>query len=132
MLKLYSHRLLIELTYWSDKDTTNMQWGTTKEAFILEGGEDFDQNAVEHFIQLFKTRTGLNVRNSNRAVQKLRREVEKSKRILSAQVETRIEIESFFNDKGFSEIFTRPKFESLNVDLFRSTITLTGPKWEVR
>jgi len=57
-----------------------------------------------------------------RAVQKLRREVEKAKRALSASHQTRIEIESFFEGEDFSETLTRAKFEELNLDLFRSTL----------
>ncbi|CAF5081032.1 unnamed protein product, partial [Rotaria sp. Silwood1] len=57
-----------------------------------------------------------------RAVQKLRREVEKAKRTLSSQHQTKIEIESFFDNEDFSERLTRAKFEELNMDLFRSTM----------
>jgi endoplasmic reticulum chaperone BiP len=41
---------------------------------------------------------------------------------LSSQFTTRIEIESFFDGEDFSEIFTRARFEELNVDLFRNTL----------
>uniref|UniRef100_A0A8C4ZUD2 78 kDa glucose-regulated protein n=1 Tax=Gadus morhua TaxID=8049 RepID=A0A8C4ZUD2_GADMO len=41
------------------------------------GGEDFDQRVMEYFIKLYKKKTGKDVRKDNRAVQKLRREVEK-------------------------------------------------------
>lgn len=58
----------------------------------------------------------------HRAVQKLRREVEKAKRALSSAHQTRIEIESFFEGEDFSETLTRAKFEELNMDLFRSTM----------
>uniref|UniRef100_A0AAQ4PSX7 78 kDa glucose-regulated protein n=2 Tax=Euteleostomi TaxID=117571 RepID=A0AAQ4PSX7_GASAC len=86
------------------------------------GGEDFDQRVMEHFIKLYKKKTGKDVRKDNRAVQKLRREVEKAKRGLSAQHQARIEIESFFEGEDFSETLTRAKFEELNMDLFRSTM----------
>uniref|UniRef100_A0A669B8I4 78 kDa glucose-regulated protein n=1 Tax=Oreochromis niloticus TaxID=8128 RepID=A0A669B8I4_ORENI len=86
------------------------------------GGEDFDQRVMEHFIKLYKNKTGKDVRKDNRAVQKLRREVEKAKRALSAQHQTHIEIESFFKGEDFSETLTRAKFEELNMDLFRSTL----------
>ncbi|KAH9361449.1 hypothetical protein HPB48_003877 [Haemaphysalis longicornis] len=36
------------------------------------GGEDFDQRVMEHFIKLYKKKTGKDVRKDNRAVQKLR------------------------------------------------------------
>ncbi|XP_019212836.1 endoplasmic reticulum chaperone BiP-like [Oreochromis niloticus] len=86
------------------------------------GGEDFDQRIMEHFIELYKKKTGKDVRKDNRAVQKLRREVEKAKRALSAQHQVHIEIENFFKGQDFSETLTRAKFEELNMDLFRSTL----------
>ncbi|XP_030852972.1 endoplasmic reticulum chaperone BiP [Strongylocentrotus purpuratus] len=86
------------------------------------GGEDFDQRVMEHFIKLYKKKKGKDVRKDNRAVQKLRREVEKAKRALSSQHQTRIEIESFFDGEDFSETLTRARFEELNMDLFRSTM----------
>lgn len=86
------------------------------------GGEDFDQRVMEHFIKLYKKKKGRDIRSNNRAVQKLRREVEKAKRALSSQHQSRIEIESFFEGEDFSETLTRAKFEELNMDLFRSTV----------
>ena len=86
------------------------------------GGEDFDQRVIEYFIKLHKKKTGKNVRTDNRAVQKLRREVEKAKRALSSQHQTRIEIEAFFDNEDFSETLTRARFEELNMDLFRNTL----------
>lgn len=86
------------------------------------GGEDFDNRVMEHFIKLFKKKTGKDIRKDNRAVQKLRREVEKAKRTLSTEFNTRIEIESFFDGEDFSETFTRARFEELNIDLFRNTL----------
>jgi len=86
------------------------------------GGEDFDQRVMEHFIKLYKKKSGKDIRKDNRAVQKLRREVEKAKRALSASHQVRIEIESFFEGEDFSETLTRAKFEELNMDLFKSTM----------
>lgn len=74
-----------------------------------------DQRVMEHFIKLYKKKTGKDVRKDNRAVQKLRREVEKAKRALSSQHQARIEIESFFEGEDFSETLTRAKFEELNM-----------------
>lgn len=86
------------------------------------GGEDFDQRVMEHFIKIYKKKTGQDIRSDNRAVQKLRREVEKAKRTLSSAHQARIEIESFYKGEDFSETLTRAKFEELNMDLFRSTM----------
>ena len=86
------------------------------------GGEDFDQRVMDHFMKLYKKKTGKDVRKDNRAVQKLRREVEKAKRALSSTHSARIEIESFYDGEDFSETLTRAKFEELNNDLFRGTL----------
>merc|ERR1711976_83805 len=86
------------------------------------GGEDFDQRVMGHFIKLYEKKKGKDIRKDNRAVQKLRREVEKAKRALSASHQVRIEIESFFDGEDFSETLTRAKFEELNMDLFRSCL----------
>lgn len=86
------------------------------------GGEDFDQRVMDHFIKLYKKKQGKDIRKDNRAVQKLRREVEKAKRALSSQHQARIEIESFYDGEDFSETLTRARFEELNMDLFRSTM----------
>lgn len=77
---------------------------------------------MEHFIKLYKKKKGKNIRKDNRAVQKLRREVEKAKRALSSQHQARIEIESLYDGEDFSETLTRARFEELNMDLFRSTM----------
>ncbi|KAL4218625.1 Endoplasmic reticulum chaperone BiP [Mactra antiquata] len=86
------------------------------------GGEDFDQRVMEHFMKLYKKKRGKDIRKDNRAVQKLRREVEKAKRALSSQHQTKIEIESLYDGEDFAETLTRAKFEELNMDLFRSTL----------
>jgi len=86
------------------------------------GGEDFDQRVMEHFIKLYKKKKGKDLRKDNRAVQKLRREVEKAKRALSSAHQVRIEVESMFDGEDFSESLTRAKFEELNMDLFRGTM----------
>lgn len=86
------------------------------------GGEDFDQKVMDYFINLYQEKTGKDIRKDNRAVQKLRREVERAKRVLSSQPETTIEIDSFFEGEEFSEPLTRARFEELNMKLFKSTL----------
>ncbi len=86
------------------------------------GGEDFDQNVMEYFMKLYRKKQGKDIRGDNKAIQKLRREVEKAKRSLSSAHQARIEIESFFDGEDFSETLTRARFEELNMDLFRSTL----------
>jgi len=86
------------------------------------GGEDFDQRVMEYFVKLYKKKKGKDIRKDNRALQKLRREVEKTKRALSTAHQARVEVESLFDGEDFSETLTRAKFEELNMDLFRSTL----------
>jgi len=86
------------------------------------GGEDFDQRVMEWFIKLYKKKKGKDIRKDNRALQKLRREVEKAKRTLSTQYSAKVEIESFFDGEDFSETLSRAKFEELNLELFKSTL----------
>merc|ERR1712200_231381 len=86
------------------------------------GGEDFDQRVMEHFIKLYKKKKGKDLRKDVRAVQKLRREVEKAKRALSSAHQVRVEVESLIDGEDFSETLTRAKFEELNMDLFKGTL----------
>ena len=70
---------------------------------------------MDYFMKVYKKKTGMDVRRNNRAVQKLRREVEKAKRTLSSQQTARVEIENFFDGNDFSEVLSRAKFEELNM-----------------
>merc|ERR1719321_634212 len=63
-----------------------------------------------------------------RSIQKLRREVEKTKRALSSTHQARLEIEALFDGVDFSESLTRARFEELNADLFKRTL---GPVKDV-
>ncbi|KAF9932496.1 ATPase with role in protein import into the ER [Linnemannia zychae] len=87
------------------------------------GGEDFDQRIIDHFVKTFKKKNpGVDINADLKAMGKLKREAEKAKRTLSSQMSVRIEIDSFYNGKDFSETLTRAKFEELNMDLFKKTI----------
>jgi len=86
------------------------------------GGEDFDQRVMEHFIKLIKSKYKSDVSKDQRAIAKLRREVEKAKRALSSVPQVKVEIESLYDGQDFSETLTRAKFEELNIDLFKKTL----------
>merc|ERR1719183_1951076 len=86
------------------------------------GGEDFDQQVMQHFIKSFKKKTGKDIAKDARSMQKLRREVEKAKRALSSTHQTRIEIEALVDGEDFSESLTRARFEEINAALFKSTL----------
>jgi len=86
------------------------------------GGEDFDHRSMRFLIEEFKKKNNLDLSSDKKATQKLKREVEKAKRVLSSQQEARIEIESLYQGIDFSYKLTRAKFEQLNNDLFQKTI----------
>ncbi len=86
------------------------------------GGEDFDFRVVRHLVKTFKKKHGIDVSDNNKAIAKLKREVEKAKRTLSSQISTRIEIDSFVDGIDLSEQLTRAKFEELNIELFKKTL----------
>jgi len=86
------------------------------------GGEDFDRRLIDYVLKLFKKKTNKDASKDKKAVQKLRREVERAKRSLSNTHQQRIEIESFFDGQDLSETITRAKFEELCMDLFKKTL----------
>ncbi|GMH34446.1 hypothetical protein BSKO_02280 [Bryopsis sp. KO-2023] len=86
------------------------------------GGEDFDQRVMQYFIKLIKKKFQKDISKDARALQKLRREVERAKRALSNQHQVRVEIESLHDGVDLSEPLTRARFEELNSDLFKKTL----------
>ena len=86
------------------------------------GGEDFDNRLIKHLLTLLKKRHGVDLNGNRSAMQKLRRETERAKRLLSTQPQARIEIESIVDGVDVSETVTRARFEELCVDLFRQTL----------
>jgi len=92
------------------------------------GGEDFDQRVMQHFIKMFNKKHNKDLSKDKRALQKLRREVEKAKRALSSTHQARVEIEALLDGLDLSETLTRARFEEINADLFKNTL---GPVKQV-
>jgi endoplasmic reticulum chaperone BiP len=86
------------------------------------GGEDFDQRVMQYFIKMMKSKSDVDISKDNRALQKLRKEVERVKRALSSQQQARLEIDDLAEGFDFSETLTRARFEDLNNDLFQKTM----------
>merc|ERR1711988_996142 len=76
--------------------------------------------------KIFQKKHGKDMSKDKRALQKLRREVEKAKRALSSAHQARVEIESLHDGVDFSETLTRARFEELNIDLFKKTLGPVG------
>merc|ERR1719424_29294 len=90
------------------------------------GGEDFDQRVMQYFIKMMKKKSDVDITKDKRALQKLRKEVERVKRALSSQQQARLEIEELYDGNDFSETLTRARFEELNNDLFKKTMGPVG------
>merc|ERR1712003_228418 len=68
----------------------------------------------------------MGISKDKRALQKLRKEVERVKRALSSQQQARLEIGDLSEGFDFSETLTRARFEELNNDLFKKTMGPVG------
>ncbi|XP_021772891.1 luminal-binding protein 4-like [Chenopodium quinoa] len=87
------------------------------------GGEDFDHRIMDYFIKLIKKKHNKDISKDKKALGKLRRECERAKRALSSQHQARVEIEALVDGVDFSEPLTRARFEELNMDLFKKTMS---------
>jgi len=87
------------------------------------GGEDFDTNMVEHFVQEFKRKhRGADLREDPRSLRRLRSACERAKRTLSGATQAFVEIDALYKGKDFNATISRAKFEHMNLDLFRKTL----------
>jgi len=94
------------------------------------GGEDFDQRVMTYLAKVFAKRAkgGVDISGDKRALQRLRKEVERAKRELSTSKKVLIEIENLAKETDLSETLSRARFEELNADLFAKTV---GPMEKV-
>merc|ERR1711957_422700 len=76
--------------------------------------------------KMMKKKNDVDISGNNRALQKLRKEVERVKRALSSQHQARVEIENLSDGFDFSKTLTRARFEELNNDLFKKTLGPVG------
>jgi L1 cell adhesion molecule like protein len=88
------------------------------------GGEDFDNRMVDHCMQEFQRRTGLDMSNNHRARRRLRTAWERAKRTLSATSVAHMEVEALHAGCDLAMTISRSTFEELNLDSFRRTIAL--------
>jgi len=90
------------------------------------GGEDFDMRLVNYLADEFQREQGINLRNDNLALQRLKEAAEKAKIELSSTTQTEINLPFITaNASGPKHLvvkLTRAKFESLVEDLVQKTI----------
>ncbi len=89
------------------------------------GGADFDRVLVNYFVDEFKKEHGLDIKDDNAAMQRLRDEAEKAKIELSSTNEVNINLPFLTADadgpKHFEHKLTRAKLENLVGDLIDKT-----------
>ena len=86
------------------------------------GGEDLDNNLVEHFAADFKKRYKKDVLTNARAMKRLKTACERAKRTLSTSMTTSIELDSLFEGLDYAASITRSKFEDLCSSYFQKCI----------
>ena len=90
------------------------------------GGDDFDQIIIDWLVDNFKKENGINLKNDQMALQRLKEAAEKAKCELSSSLETEINLPFITADasgpKHLSVKLTRAKLEQLTEDLIESTV----------
>lgn len=77
------------------------------------GGRDFDEALSTYLIHDFKQRYKIDISSSKRALHRLRTASERSKKILSANLVTMLNVDCILEDKDVSAEITRHLFETL-------------------
>ncbi|WOG91848.1 hypothetical protein DCAR_0311103 [Daucus carota subsp. sativus] len=88
------------------------------------GGQDMELRLVEHFADEFNKQvdSGIDVRKSPKSMAKLKKQVKRTKEILSANTMAPISVESIYEDRDFKSSITREKFEELCEDLWERSL----------
>ncbi|KAL8818599.1 MAG: hypothetical protein Q9223_002801 [Gallowayella weberi] len=89
------------------------------------GGRDFDKALVEHFAKEFKEKYKIDIHTNPKAMVRVAAAAEKMKKILSANAQAPLSIESLMNDVDVSSMMKREQLEELLQPLLdRATIPL--------
>ena len=91
------------------------------------GGDDFDQRVIDHLVDTFLKREGIDLSKDPMALQRLKEASEQAKRELSSSTQTEINLPFITADqngpKHLTLTLTRAKFESLVEDLIERVAT---------
>ncbi|KAL0327953.1 UNVERIFIED_CONTAM: Heat shock protein 17 [Sesamum calycinum] len=88
------------------------------------GGQNMELKLVEYFADEFNKQlgNGVDIRNSPKAMAKLKKQVKRTKEILSANMMAPISVESLYDDRDFRSTITREKFEELCEDIWEKAL----------
>ncbi|MFB6116281.1 MAG: molecular chaperone DnaK [Candidatus Nanosalina sp.] len=98
------------------------------------GGDDFDQEIVDYLLEKFEDEHGVDLSESDEAMQRLRENAEEAKKELSSRESTKINIPFIYQEDGetynLDQELTRSKFEDLVEDLIQRTTDPTQKAME--
>ncbi|KAG0045686.1 adenyl-nucleotide exchange factor sse1, partial [Gryganskiella cystojenkinii] len=81
------------------------------------GGRDFDRMLLDHFAAEFKEKYKIDVKSNGKAMIRLMAGCEKLKKVLSANAQAPLNIESIMEDRDVASMMKRAEFEELAKDL---------------
>lgn len=81
------------------------------------GGRQFDQVLLDHFVEEFKQKYKMDISTNPKALFRLRTACEKVKKVLSANMQSPINVECLMNDKDVSGMIDRASFEDYTAEL---------------
>ena len=90
------------------------------------GGEDFDQRVMKYFTKMMEKKSNVDISGDKRALQKLRKEVERVKRALSSQQQARLDIDDLAPGYSFSDTLTRARSPNLSKEDVDEIILVGG------
>ncbi|KAL8712045.1 MAG: hypothetical protein Q9220_003741 [cf. Caloplaca sp. 1 TL-2023] len=97
------------------------------------GGRDFDKALVDHFAKEFKEKYKIDILTNPKAMVRVATAAEKMKKILSANAQAPISIESLMNDVDVSSMLKRDDLEALIQPLLdRATVPLEAALAEAK
>ena len=89
------------------------------------GGRDFDKALVDHFAAEFKEKYKIDIKTNGKAMVRVHTAAEKMKKILSANLQAPLNIESLMNDVDVNAMMKREELEALVEPLLkRATVPL--------
>jgi len=113
---------LVRYSSFADKAAKKKQYGQFEIKALKwdesVGGDTLDMLVMDHFMAEFKEKHGTDLTKIPRAVGKMRKQVRKTKEILSANREAPFSVESLHNDIDLRSKITRDEFNALAGDVF--------------
>jgi len=83
------------------------------------GGQDFDNNLVQHFLPEVESQCGEDISDNPKALKKLRDACQALKHNLSHSDTASIEVDALVSGEDFESSLTRENFVEINVELFK-------------